>query len=169
MQLGNIHLGKAETALPPTLSLMEAALLWDLLVGRYQCVRETRIYYHYAHDTDWKKLLEFGIGFLEEQARILEQQAKMYKLSLPDRPPLEVALPDNTTVFNDRYAFSQVFEGCQAWVDLLARASRSMVTNDPLRHIMVDFLNGDLSLFDKMVKFAKVKGWLEPSPVFNVN
>lgn len=169
MQIGNIHLGKAETAVPPTLSIMEAALLWDMLIGRYKCIRETKIYHGCAHDPDWKALLQLGITFLENQARELEQQAKIYKLPLPDRPPLEVALPGNNTVLNDRYTFSQVFEGCQTWIDFVARASRSILTNDPLRHIIIGFLNGELSLFDKMVKFAKLKGWLEPSPIFQIN
>ncbi|HWI54149.1 MAG TPA: hypothetical protein VNT57_00515 [Desulfobacteria bacterium] len=169
MQIGNIHFGKVETAMPPQLNLMEAALTWDLLVGRYKCIRETQIYHSYAHDPEWKALLDYGIDFLENQARVLEQQAKMYKLPLPDRPPLDAPLAGSYEMLQDRYTFSQVFEGCQSWIDFLARASRSMVTSDPLRHIMVDFLNSDLALFDKVVKFGKLKGWLEPSPVFRAN
>lgn len=169
MQIGNIHFGKAETAMPPTVSVMEAALLWDMLVGRYKCIRETRIYHSWAHDPDWKELLEFGINVLESQSRTLEQQVKTYKLPLPDRPPLIDRLPENISELHDRYGFSQVFEGCQSWIDYFARASRSIITNDPLRHIVVDCLTTDLSMFDKLVKFAKLKGWLESSPMFTPN
>lgn len=166
MQIGNIHFGKAETAVPPMLSIVEAAFIWDMLVGRYKCIRETQIYHSYAHDPEWKELLKLGTGFLEKQARILEQQAKIYKLPMPDRPPLDAPFEGNNAMLHDRHAFSQVFEGCQSWIDFLARASRSMISSDPLRHIMVDFLTSDLAMFDNIVKFAKLKGWLEPSPVF---
>ena len=169
MQIGNIHFGKAETAMLPMISIMEAALLWDLLVGRYKCIRETRIYHSWAHDLDWKSLLEVGIRILESQSRALEQQVQTYKLPLPDRPPLTDRLPENISEVHDRYVFSQVFEGCQSWIDCFARASRSMITNDPLRHIIVDCLTTDLTMFDKLVKFAKLKGWLEPSPMYTAN
>ncbi|HWI55493.1 MAG TPA: hypothetical protein VNT57_07355 [Desulfobacteria bacterium] len=166
MQIGNIHFGQAETAMPPMLSIMEAALIWDLLVGRYKCIRETYIYHSYAHDSEWKHFLKVGIAYLENQARVLERQAKIYRLPMPDRPPLDAPLRGNNAYLHDRYAFSQVFEGCQSWIDFLARASRSMITCDPLRHIIVDFLTGDLAMFDGIVKFAKVKGWIEPTPVY---
>ncbi len=166
MQIGNIHFGKANSVITPTLSIMEAALLWDMLVARYKCIKETQIYHNYAHDPDWKVLLEYGLSFLEKQANVLEDQVKIYKFPMPERPPVDVVVPENNAVLTDQFMFSQIFEGCQAYIDLLARTSRSMVTNDPLRQIIVDLLTSELSLFDKMIKFAKLKGWLEPSPVY---
>ncbi|MDT3700356.1 MAG: hypothetical protein RO469_13165 [Thermincola sp.] len=169
MQIGNIHFGKAETAVPPSMSIMEAALLWDLLVGRYKCIRETMSYSSLAHDPDWKAVLEYGLRFLQNQAGILEEQAKIYQLPLPDRPPLDISLVECGTALQDRFMFALIFEGCQIWIDFLARATRSMVTNDPLRHVIGDLLNGDLSMFDKLVKFGRIKGWLEPTPMYKPN
>lgn len=105
MQIGNFHFGKAETATPPSITIMEAALIWDMLTGRYKCIRETQIYYSYAHDKDWKEVLNYGISFLENQARTLEQQAKTYKLPMPDRPPLDAPYLGNSAILNDRLPF----------------------------------------------------------------
>lgn len=66
------------------------------------------------------------------------------------------------------FRFTGVPVWLQGWLKhFLARAGRSMVTNDPLRHIVVDFLTSDFSLFDKLVKYGKQKGWLEPVPIYN--
>ncbi|MBU7006510.1 DUF3231 family protein [Phosphitispora fastidiosa] len=166
VQIGNIHFGKAQTAVEPTISIMEAGMLWDLTTARYKCLEETRIYHSFAHDEELKAMLAYGIRFLEDQVNVLEKQMSLYRIPMPYQPPKSVNRAENDMVFNDSFIFAQVFDGCQIFIDQIARVSRCILTNDPLRHIMVDFLTSELSLFDKLVKFAKVKGWLQVTPVF---
>lgn len=166
VQIGNIHFGSADTAVKPALDIVEAAWLWDFMVGRYRCIEETQIYQNYAHDPDLKAMFEFGINFLEKQVNELEKQMDIYKMPMPMRPPKSVNQSENSMVLSDRFMFSQIFQGCQAFIDYLARMSRSITTNDPLRQMAVKFLTDELFLFDKQVRLAKVKGWLNPPPVY---
>ncbi len=166
VQIGNIHFGKAQTAVEPTINIIEAGILWDLMTARYKCLEETRLYHSFAHDEELIAMLAYGIRFLEDQVNVLEKQMSLFRLPMPYQPPKSVNRTENGMVLNDRFIFAQVFEGCQNFIDHMAQASRNILTNDPLRHIIVDFLTSELSLFDKLVKFAKVKGWLQVVPVF---
>lgn len=166
VQIGNIHIGTADTAVKPTINILEASLLWDFMVARYKCIEETQIYQNYAHDPDLKSMIKFGIDFLEKQVNELEKQMNLYKMPMPNRPPKSINQNEDSIVFNDRFIFAQIFEGCQAFIDYLARMSRSITTNDPLRQAITRMLTDELFLFDKQVRFAKVKGWLEVPPVY---
>ncbi len=166
VQIGNIHFGSADTAIKPTINILEASLLWDLLVARYKCIEETQIYQNYAHDADLKAMIKYGIDFLEKQINELERQMNLYKLPMPNRPPKSINQGVNSLVLSDQFIFSQIFEGCQTFIDYLARMSRSITSNDPLRQEMTKFLTEELFLFDKLVRFAKVKGWLNTPPIY---
>lgn len=166
VQIGNIHFGSADTAVKPTINILEASLLWDFMVARYKCIEETQIYHNYAHDPDLKAMFKFGIDFLEKQVNELEKQMNLYKMPMPNRPPKSVNHGENNQVLSDQFMFSQIFEGCQAFIDYLAKMSRSITSNDPLRQAITKMLTDELFLFDKQVRFAKVKGWLNVPPIY---
>lgn len=52
VQVGNFHIGKAETTQRPSLDSGEAFLLWDMLVSRYDIIENTQIYQNFGHDPD---------------------------------------------------------------------------------------------------------------------
>lgn len=167
MQIGNYHIGKAETANEPTIDITEASLLWDLLVARYLCIEETQIYYNLAHDPEFKKVIDtIGIKVLEKQTSELEKQMNLYNLPLPKRPPKSHSQTEDTQVMSDQFIFTKIFRGCQSFIYFLARAISSMVTNDSLRTTVTNFLNEEMMLFDKLIKYGKQKGWLEPPPLY---
>ena len=90
-----------------------------------------------------------------------------FQLPMPNRPPLNINDPDSVNIqLSDQFMFRQIFEGCQTFIDYFARASRSMVTSDKIRKVFINFLTDELSLFDKLCKFAKLKGWLEVPPIY---
>lgn len=171
IQIGDYHLGKAETAKEPTLDIIEASVVWDLLVSRYGCIEETQMYHNHAHDPDFKKMIaSIGISMLEKQVNELEKQFKIYNMPLPKRPPKSYHYPEDSQILSDEFIFSKIFQGCQLYIDKLAYSIRSTVTNDPLRSVLTGFLkNDDLPSFEKLCRYGKQKGWLQPVPVYKTH
>jgi hypothetical protein len=168
VQVGNVHIGKADKTKEPTLSILEAGLLWDALVARYSCIEETQIYYNYAKDVEFKAIIsKIGLNLLEKQARQIEKQLEIYKIPLPQRPPKTVSREDDSMILSDRFMFTKIFEGCQTFIDYMAYCTRSIITNDPLRQMFADFLKEEISIFNNLCKYAKLKGWIEPAPNYN--
>lgn len=137
-------------------------------MGRYKCLEETSLYYACAHDVDLKGIIKIGYSVLQEQVREIEKQMKYYNIPLPVKTVRETT-QDNKELLRDEFMFNQVFEGCQTYIDFLARMYRSLVINDSLRSITGDFLKNELFLFDKLVKYGKTKGWLQSTPIYRPN
>ncbi|WP_366923992.1 DUF3231 family protein [Metallumcola ferriviriculae] len=168
VQLGNIHIGNAGEAQPPSLSIQEAGYLWDFLVGRYKCLEETNIYLNIAKDPEFIVMLRTGISeILTEQAAKVEKEMEKYKLPLPKRNPKAFKnLNKKEVEVDDEFIFRQIFSGCQEYIDYLARTTRSMIINDNLRSLFAGFLKKELFFFDKLCKYGKTKGWLEVPPMY---
>jgi hypothetical protein len=167
MQIGNIHIGKAENAKPPLVDVMELAAIWDELIARYDMIELTQLLQNFAHDPDLRLILSKGLtATLERQVNRLEEAFNMLQVPLPERPPKSVKVPSTTGVFEDKHIFTLVFSGIQ---DMLGRHIwhiRSATTNDILRKMFIEFLQEEYQLFDKLVLYAKTKGWLKNPPKF---
>lgn len=170
MEIGNIHIGRSETATPPTVSITEASILWDFLVARYKCIEETGIYHNFAHDEEFKKIIDMiGLDLLNSQAKVLEEQLELFGIPLPSRSRKSYRQKDGSELFDDEYMFKQIFEGCQHFLEYMASAIASTVTNDSLRQQFIDFFNDEVAVFNNLCKYGKVKGWLETPPVYKAD
>jgi len=166
VQLGNIHIGRGETAKPPILDSGEAFLLWDHLVARYDIIESTQIFHNFVHDPELALILTKGLSeTLEKQVNILEKEMNTFQLPLPHRPPKSVRITANTTVLDDRFIFKQIFTGVQSFLDSHIRTLRSIITNDQLRQMFIKFLKEELGIFDNLCKYGKIKGWLYTPPM----
>ncbi|MTI84789.1 MAG: DUF3231 family protein [Firmicutes bacterium] len=167
VQIGNYHIGKGETAKTPTLDSGEAFLLWEMLVSRYDVIELTQIYHNYGHDPDFKASLSHGLyKTLEREVNILEDELNRYRIPLPNRPPKSVKLPANTEVLEDEFLFRQIFKDMQSFLDNHIRTIRSIINNDPLREMFIDFLKKELDIFNGICKYGKMKGWLQNPPKY---
>lgn len=103
---------------------------------------------------------------LEGQADILEKEMNTFRLPLPTRPPKSVNLLSHGEVIDDEFIFRDVFFGIQGFLELHARVIRSITTNDQFRKTIIEMAIEELRLFDKLVKFGKLKGWLKAPPMY---
>ncbi|MCL6639454.1 MAG: DUF3231 family protein [Firmicutes bacterium] len=166
VQLGNFHIGRGETAKPPTVDSGEAFLLWDHLILRYDIIEMTQIYQNFTHDPEFAALIKGGLAeTLERQVDLLEKEMNTFQLPLPPRPPKSVRAGTNTTMLDDRFIFRQIFLGIQSFLDSHVRTIRSIITNDPLRRMFIRFAKEELDIFDNLCKYGKLKGWLEVPPM----
>jgi len=167
VQIGNYHLGRAETAKKPNMDAGEVFSLWDMLLSRYDIIAKTQIFQNFAHDADLKAMLSMGLsGALEKQVTLLENEMNTHRLPLPLSNPKSVNLPTHNEVIDDEFIFRDVFFGIQGFLDYHARIIRSITTNDKFRKQLIDMAVEELYLFDKLVKFGKVKGWLRVPPIY---
>ena len=105
-------------------------------------------------------------GTLEKQATLLKEEMNTHRLPLPLRNPKSVNLPSHSEVLDDEFIFRDVFFGIQGFLDYHARVIRSITTNDNFRKQLIDMAIEELYLFDRLVKFAKLKGWLRVPPIY---
>lgn len=167
MQIGDLHIGRADKAEPPSVDIMEAAAIWEELTARYDIIQFTQILQNFVHDTDLKLIINKGLfQILEKQVNVLEEEMNVLQIPLPERPPKSVNIPSTTGLFQDEFIFSSVFVGIQHMMDRHIKHIRSITTSDRLRRIFIEFMQQEMEVFDNMVKYGKLKGWLKLPPKF---
>jgi len=168
VQIGNIHIGSAQSAKPPALTLGAAYNLWDNLVSRYDVIMATQFYLNYVHDPDFRIILEQGLTMvLEQQVNELEKELDKYKIPLPERPPKSVRFDSEANIISDEHVFDRLFKGIQGFVDSHIDAIRTTIYNDPVRELFVKFLKKELDVYNQLCKYGKLKGWILVAPIVN--
>ncbi|EEG76348.1 DUF3231 family protein [Dethiobacter alkaliphilus] len=169
-QVGNVHIGKAETTTQPTISIIEAGILWNMLSARYKCIEETNIYFNYAHDKEFKEIISrMGMAMLNKHITDMEKQCEIFGVPMVKRPPKSTVQQGDNMNFSDQFMFRQIFEGCQHFLCVLADCIAKSVHNDALRDMYIDHYNGELEIFNNLCKYGKMKGWLEIPPIYKPN
>ena len=148
------------------ISVSEAGHIWDHINHRYDQIHLTKFYVNFVHDTEFKKMLEIGERKLDNQLKELVKKAEEFEVPLPERPPeSQVATIDPETM-EDRFVYRTIQKAMQDAVDLHIRAVVETIRNDSLRRLFLDYLKDELNLFDKFVKYGKVKGWIHVEPMY---
>ena len=167
VQIGNIHIGKKENAVSTASDVAEVSALWNELVARYDIIEFTQIMQNFTHDIDLKFILTKGLSdTLELQVNKLEEEMNKLQIPLPGRPPKSVNTPSTTSLLEDKHIFILVFTGIQNMLIGHMKHIQAMTTTDSLRKMFIEFLNQELNLFDKMVLYGKIKGWLRSPPKY---
>ncbi len=167
VQIGNIHIGSADTATPTKVDIGEAFILSQHLYYRYFCIEQTIQYYNYAHDVDFKQVIKMGLSYLEKEAAATEKQMEKYNVPQPSRSPKSVkSATPNTTLINDHFIFNQIRNGCAAAAEKNLRNAITILSNDSLREMFTAFLNNEMDLMYNLYKYGKLKGWMLVYPEF---
>lgn len=148
------------------LSVSEANHLWDHLNLRYDQSNATKVFKDFIHDIEFKKILQLGSSELSDQIIMLEDEAIKYGIPLPERPPaLHEAAVDPESI-EDKFIYRIIFKGIQDAIDLHIRSVLETIRNDSLRGTFLDLYKKEVSLFDKYLKYGKIKGWTHIMPLY---
>lgn len=170
VQIGNIHIGTADKATQPKIDIGEAFILSSQLYFRYTCIEQTTQYYNAAHDLDFKQLIKIGLSHLEKEVTAMEKQMEKYKVPQPTRSPKSVKIATtNTSLINDHFIFEQIRNGCAAAVEKNLRNAITILNNDPLRQMFIDFVKDELDVIYNCCKYGKMKGWMPIYPVYKAD
>lgn len=163
MQIGSLNIkgGKNQE-----LGVVEAGILWDFLMMRYDNIELTQQMQNFIHDPEFKYIVGNGLkGTLEKQVARVEKEMNNLKIQLPTRPPKSVSTDIGSELFDDRFIFRQLYTNVQSIFNIHSRAIFAMIINDRLREMFISFLKEELDTYNSMVKYGKTKGWINPSPM----
>lgn len=148
----------------------EAFHLWDHLTFRNDNIEQTQVFYAFANDGDFKVLLKKGLqDILRRQNRTLEEELKYFGMPIPVRPPTIMPSSESTELLKDDNMFRQLLVGIQGAAIMHALTFKQCVTNDRVRKIFKQLLLDEIDMIDRIIKFGKVKGWLNPVPEYGVS
>lgn len=142
----------------------EAYHLWNHLTYRYDNIYQTLLFASFAYDTDFKLFLDQGAEQLMKQAKMLEEELQKFGLPLPVRPPTVKPPETRTETMNDDYMFRTLVTGIQSALVFHAQGLKQSVTNKRLRNLFRDLLLEEVEIYNNLVKYGKLKAWLNAAP-----
>lgn len=148
------------------ISLSEAFHIRNHISQRYEQLQLTKFFLSFAHDKEFRAILNQGISTLEDEINLLENEGIKYEVPLPDRPPASVAVPMDPETMEDSFMYKQILKGIQDALDLHTRAAVDIIRNDYLRKHILRLYEKELDLHDKFVKYGKLKGWIQVLPTY---
>lgn len=123
----------------------------------------------FVYDGDFKLLLKVGLqGPLKHQTAMLEKELEHFGIPLPQRLSNVVVPPKNTELLKDEFIYKEIATGIHGAAIMHAQALKQCTTNDRVRGIFERLLLSEVGLLDKLIKFGKVKGWLNPTPQYRL-
>jgi spore coat protein CotF len=146
------------------LAMSEEFHIWHHIYMRYQQLELTMFVRSYVHDLDFKAGILMAIDTLKEQIDKLEKLALNYGVQLPERPPASVNSPVYVEAIEDRFMYHQILLGIDAMLDNHYGAILEVLKNDKIRDHFIDLLKHEVEMHDAMIRFGKLKGWLNLPP-----
>ncbi|HWQ42427.1 MAG TPA: DUF3231 family protein [Desulfosporosinus sp.] len=158
-----------KTAMPheeEQLSTSEAFHIWDHVNLRYEEIELIGLFANFAHDTEFKVILEHGLYIFNKQVNHLEQLALKLNVPLPNRPTLPIMSPIDPETITDKFMYRNILSWELTSLDTHVRAIIETIRNDSLRKLWSEILNAELEYYDKYLKYGKMKGWTKVVPIY---
>jgi hypothetical protein len=149
------------------LSTSEAFHIWDHIVMRYEQIELIGIFSSFAHDTEFKVILQHGLYIYGKQIKKLEQLALKLNVPLPNRPAQAVSSPIDREIITDKFMYRIILSWQLNSLDAHVRANIETIRNDTLRALWSGLLNAELEYYDKYLKYGKMKGWTRVVPMYS--
>lgn len=172
VQIGNIHIGKADSATKPKIDIGEAFILSQQLYYRNFCLERNHQYYRWASDSEFKAMIKLGEQYLKKEIAALEKQMDKYNVPQPTRSPQSVKITtssNDTSLINDHFIFESIRDGCIAAIEKNLRNAIAILNNDSLRIMFIDFVKEEADIMLQCCKYGKSKGWLPIYPMYQTD
>lgn len=148
------------------IDVREAFNLWDILKSKYYILENLETYEEFVHDLDLKMFLANYIKTFRKNAHILEDLMRRYAVMGPEQHRGASHWAGNPEAVRDEFAASTILLYMQEHIANLLRASRTSVTNDYCRSVIVKMLKQTIRKTDTLYKYMKMKGWIENPPLY---
>lgn len=148
------------------LSTSEAFHIWDHINLRYEQIELIGIFLNFAHDTEFKVILQHGLYIYNKQAKHLEQLALKFNVPLPNKPTSPILTPIDPETIKDKFMYQNILGWELTSLDTHVRAIIETIRNDSLRKQWTELLKTELEYYDKYLKYGKMKGWTRIVPMY---
>lgn len=148
------------------LSTSEAFHIWDHISQRYEQIELIGLFLNFAHDIEFKAILQHGLYIFNKQVSHLEQLALKMNVPLPNRPTQMEKTPIDPETIKDKFMYRNILSFELSSLDLHIRAIIETIRNDELRKLWNGLLSTELDFYDKYLKYGKMKGWTRPVPMY---
>ena len=148
------------------LSTSEAFHIWDHINMRYEQIELIGLFSGFAHDTEFRVILDHGLSVFNKQVNHLEQLALRLNVPLPNRPTLPVVSPIDPETIKDKFMYRNILGSELTSLDTHVRAIIETIRNDSLRKLWYEQLNAELEYYNKYLKYGKMKGWTRVVPIY---
>ncbi|MEW6184053.1 MAG: DUF3231 family protein [Bacillota bacterium] len=144
----------------------EVHALWNFLTLRYLYLEMTDIFKNYIKDIDFKQLASRSVSAtLNKQIQTVEALLKDYGLAIPPKPPFGINTAVNAEAMRDEMMYRLILVGVQYFIETHAETLR-MMSSDGLRNLFMGWMKEELTIFDDLVKYGKIKGWYWGAPAY---
>ncbi|HYE09131.1 MAG TPA: DUF3231 family protein [Patescibacteria group bacterium] len=148
------------------LSTSEAFHLWDHITMRYEQVELISIFNSFAHDTEFKAILQHRLYIYKKQLEDLEKLALKLNVPLPNRSAAPISSPIDPETITDKFMYRIILSWELSSLDAHVRAIIETIRNDTMRKLWSGLLNSELEYYDKYLKYGKLKGWTRVVPMY---
>ena len=148
------------------IDIQEAYNIWNWLRIRYNSMETFQFYQNLVHDRDFSVLIDNFLTDTQRHMRAMELEGEKFKITLPNRPPLDLKFPASINQVTDKFIYKKIHADMMAELFTISRAVRSSTTNDRLRQIFVDDMLSHIRNFELLYKFSKLKSWEEVPPTY---
>lgn len=147
------------------INVSEVFHLWNHLVQRYNIIYTTNILLNFTKDDDLKLILNIGSKALNKHITVLEKEMMEYGIPLPIRPPKETQATAKLEEMTDRFIFRRILRGIQSFLPTHTMAFLHC-TSPKIRELFMTFLFEEMKLYDKLMEYGKLKGYLVTPPAY---
>jgi hypothetical protein len=109
--------------------------IWNTLKVRYSSVETMQLLKSFIHDSDFLLVIKNFLDDYYREISTLEKVSAYFKLTLPDRPPLEIFIEKEINQINDKLIYKMIHNDLMGQLFSLTQTLRSTTTNDRLREI----------------------------------
>ncbi len=128
------------------IDIQEAFNIFNLLRARYLSSQTVKIFKNFVHDREWGIILDRFLKHFEQQITVLEAEGKKFRISVPNKPPLDIKFAASINEITDEYIYKKIYH------DLIAQ--------------LMSLIHAVRTTSDKYLKYGKMKGWTRVVPIY---
>ena len=151
------------------IDIQTAFNIWNLLVVRYSSLETNQMFKNFVHDRDFDLAIKVLIEHFQTQLDMLEKEATMFSLKTVLMPPFDIKTSARVDEISDKFIYHRINSDMISEMYSLSRAVRTTLTSDRLRKMFGKFLFSHLTDYEKLYKYAKLKGWADIAPAFKTS